>query len=217
MRYDFKLTGVSPILLHSDNVDWADTLDSWRKDTKNRNVTKKGDDRSPAWTWIGSLYHDNEYVSIPAENLTKCLSQAGARIILQGKKTYKEMAVSGLWLESEKHHLMVGGKKVPMEPIRELSKENDFTEHLAVAKSLGFSLFTKRVKIGQAKHIRVRPMFSGWSISGVVEVEAKEITPSILSQLFELSGRVGLGDWRPGCSTPGRYGMFTSEIKPIKE
>lgn len=61
-RYKFELMGIpgSDLLLHADDIDWADKLGDWRKDPKNRSISRAGDDRSPGFTWIGSLYHDGE-------------------------------------------------------------------------------------------------------------------------------------------------------------
>ena len=36
--------------------------------------------------------------------------------------------------------------------------------------ALGFELFAKGAKIGQSKHIRVRPRFNAWSASGTITV-----------------------------------------------
>lgn len=215
-RYGFTITGASPLLMKADNIEWADELTAWQKDPKNKNVSKKGDDRSPAWTWIGGLYSDGENVTIPVENLQKCLSQAGARIILKGSKTFKEIAVSGLWIEQDALPVLVAGKPVPYPPLFDLKEEDDFTAHLAAVRKAGFTLFMKRAKVGTSKHIRVRPRFDEWAVSGSVEVEAPELTADVVKELFRVAGRVGLGDWRPGCSTPGRFGMFTAAVKPIK-
>lgn len=218
MRYEFKQTGSTPLLMHADDINSADAMELWRNDPKNKGVSKRGDDRSPAWTWIGYLYHDGERVVIPAENLQKCLSQGGAKMILKGKKTFKEAAVSGIWIEQEHIPLVVGGKEVSMSAVIALRDETDFPVHLTTARKMGFDLLTKRARIGAAKHIRVRPVFAGWSLTGTVEVDAdvKEMTKDSLAEIFHHAGRVGLGDWRPGCPTPGRYGMFTATVKPIK-
>ena len=73
----------------------------------------------------------------------------------------------------------------------------------------------KRAKIGQAKHIRIRPIHgAGWSISGTIAVTDDSLTPHI-ETLWELAGRhVGIGDWRPSSpSSPGPYGCFTAEVE----
>jgi hypothetical protein len=186
-------------------------------DPTNKNVSVPGDDRSPAFTWVGYLYSDGESVAIPSDNLAACLRQAGARVKLGGRKTLKEGAVSGLWIEQDHLPLTVGGKPVPMAPIERLKGETDFTAHLAAARKMGFVLFAKRARItAKSKHVRVRPKFDTWAVAGSLEVDAPEITKDVLDMLFFQAGRIGLGDWRPGCATPGRYGMFDATVKTLK-
>lgn len=216
MRYAFQLTGVTPLLMHADDVDWADELTAWRKDPKNKNQSRAGDDRSPAWTWTGYLYRDGTNVTVPVDNFQRCLSAAGARMILKGKRTFKEAAVSGIWIEQEYLAFTNNGTPVPLAGLDGLRDETDFTEHKATAKGLGFDLMTKRVRVGMSKHIRVRPMFAKWAAAGTLEITSDDIKPANLEQLFDLAGRIGLGDWRPGAGTPGRYGMFTHTLKPAK-
>jgi len=79
-------------------------------------------------------------------------------------------------------------------------------------RKLGFRLFLKRAKIGTSKHVRVRPRFDSWSVRGEIETLAPELTFEVVSQLFQLAGRVGLCDWRPGCKTPGPFGMFAATV-----
>lgn len=219
MRYEFTLTGETPILMHADDVMSADAMELWRSDPKNKAISKRGDDRSPAWTWIGYLYHAGGNVVLPCENLQKCLSQAGAKLTLKGKKTFKEAAVSGIWIEQATPALLVKGKPVSMAKIDGLRTERDFAAHMETSKKLGFDLDVRRAKIGMSKHIRVRPKFDSWSVVGVIDVDdgVKELTKDVVTEIFHYAGKVGLGDWRPGCGTPGRWGMFRSELKTIKE
>lgn len=215
-RYSFTLTGRTSLLMHANDIDAADALDEWRKNPANKNVSKPGDDRSPAWTWIASVYTDGEVLAIPSDNLAVCLRQAGARVIMKGQKTFKESAVSGIWIEDEFLPVLVANKTVPLAPISELHDEKNYKAHVDAVKDLGFVLFAKRAKIGQSMHIRVRPRFDQWSVSGTIDVSAQEITPEVVARLFEEAGKVGLGDWRPGCKTPGRFGMFNATVKAIK-
>ena len=78
---------------------------------------------------------------------------------------------------------------------------------------MGFRLFVKRAKIGTSKHVRVRPRFDSWQIQGTINVLSPDISWEVLNTLFELAGRVGICDWRPGCKTPGPYGMFAAKLK----
>lgn len=139
------------------------------------------------------------------------LRQAGAQLIMKKQKTFKEVSQSGLLITTEFCDLFAGGKQIPVEKIRAL-KDKPFSEQAALVQKHGFKLFCKRARVGTSKHIRVRPRFDEWSVSGRIQILAQEVTPEILKQLFDIAGRIGLGDWRPGCKTPGPFGMFSAEI-----
>ncbi len=125
------------------------------------------------------------------------------------KKTFKAQTQSGMKVDEMFVPLMVSGKTIPWGPIEKLIQEPAFTVHMETAKRLGFMLFSKRARIGQAKHIRVRPKFDSWSLEFSISVWDDQITDDVLNSLFEYAGTYkGLCDWRPGGKTPGPYGMF---------
>lgn len=214
MRIRFELTGMTAILFHNDDVEAADSLSIWRKDPKNKGVSKAGDDRSPAWTWQTYLYHDGSHVAIPSANLMVALRQAGGQMILKKQKTFKEISQSGMGILSE--YLRFGGPKGQVN-IADIHKihDSDFETQSNAVRELGFRLFVKRAKVGTAKHVRVRPRFDAWIASGELHVVAPELTFDAVAQLFEIAGRVGLCDWRPGCKTPGPFGMFSSKLTKV--
>ena len=182
------------------------------KTIANKNVSTAGDDRAPAWTWQTYCYSDGTHLAMPSENIMVALRQAGAQLILKKQKTYKEISQSGLLITTEFCELRAGGKLIAVDKLREM-KEKPFGQQAAEAQKYGFRLFCKRAKIGTSKHVRVRPRFDSWSVSGRIQILANEITPEVVAQLFDLAGRVGLGDWRPGCKTPGPFGMFSAKVK----
>jgi len=208
----FTLTGEMPLLMHADNVEEADTLTQWRKDPANKNVSVSGDDRSPPWTWQAYLYHDGENVAIPSANLAVCIRQAAAQIILKKQKTFKELSQSGMMATAEFLDLRVGGQPIAMADVLAL-REQSFAEQSEAARKMGFRLDVRRARVGQSKHVRVRPRFDTWTADGVLEVIAPELKIEIVDQMFQIAGRVGLGDWRPGCKTPGPFGMFSAKLK----
>lgn len=210
----FELTGIMPLIVHQDDVEASDTLQEWRKDPANKNLSVAGDDRSPAWTWQTYLYSDGENVTLPAANLMVCLRQAGAQLIMKKQKTYKEISQSGLLIPTEYLDFRCNGHAIPMAKI-EAMRDDRFPVQMKKAQDLGFRLFIKRARVGQSKHVRVRPRFDRWSAGGTIQVLAPEISYEVLTQLFELAGRVGLCDWRPGCKTPGPYGMFSATLKKV--
>ncbi len=218
MLFDFLLTGRTPLLLHADNLDFSDEIKLWQRDSANKSRSVPGDDRSPAFTWVGSCYHDGEQLVMPTDNLQSCLKSAGSKVIFKRQTTYKELAVAGLWLEPQFMPLLVGdpGQPVPWAPVMGLKNEPDYREHLAAVRRMGFDLMARRAKIGTSKHVRVRPVFAAWSLAGTVEIVNPDITPDALKDIFRIAGSVGLGDWRPGCKTPGRYGQFGATVKAAK-
>jgi len=211
-----KITGLTPLLMHADNIEWADQMEEWRKDPENKSKSKAGDDRTPPFRWIGCLNTDGNIITIPSEYIMRCLMEGGAQVPTgQGKKTFKAQSQSGL-LCPEFHwplQLNGSGATVSMSDINSLKSKSRFVEHSEGAQRLGFSLFVKRVRVGQSKHIRVRPRFDHWSTEGRIAIIDDAITPKILQKIFDLAGRYkGLGNWRPGSPTPGQFGMFEASV-----
>jgi hypothetical protein len=213
MKIGFELTGVTALIMHQDDVEASDRLDAWRKDSANRGVSKAGDDRSPAWTWQTYLYHDGQHVAIPSQNLMVAIRSAGAQMILKKQKTYKEISQSGMGIFTEYLKFACGSdnQQVKIQEVLDML-DLPFAEQSDGARELGFRLFVKRARVGQSKHIRVRPRFDQWTASGVVVATAQELTFDAVSKLFDLAGSVGLCDWRPGCKTPGPFGMFKARL-----
>lgn len=210
-EYGFELKGIMPLLMHQDDIEQSDSLAAWRKAPDNKNQSVAGDDRSPAWTWQTYVYTDGEHITMPSQNIAVCLRQAGAQMTLKGRKTFKDLTQSGMLIKGEYCQFFVNGKQVPLEALDSV-REKPFEAQAELARELGFRLFVKRARINQSKHVRVRPRFDNWLVRGTVCVFAPEITRDILSQLFDLAGRVGLGDWRPGCKNSGPYGMFSAKL-----
>jgi hypothetical protein len=99
--YNVTITGVTPLLMHQDNIEWSDRMDAWKNDPKNKKSGKAGDDRSPAYRWIGSTYHDGTHVALPADNIMRCLMEGGAMVLVPGGrngKTFKAQTQSGIVL-----------------------------------------------------------------------------------------------------------------------
>lgn len=212
MRVNFEIKGITSLLMHHDNIEGADRISEWINDPVNKNVSRAGDDRTPAWTWQEYLYTDGEHVCVPAENLMVALREAGKQIKLRGAKTFKAITQTHLLIKQEFIELLVSDeRRISMADIDAL-REEPFKKMQEEVEALGFRLFIKRARVGTAKHIRVRPRFDEWMLRGSIEVNAPEITLEKLQLLFDLAGRVGLCDWRPGCKTPGPYGQFTARV-----
>lgn len=215
--YQVTITGTQPLLMHADDIEWADEMERWKLDKDNKKNSKPGDDRTPAHRWIGSLYRNEAgEVILPTENLMRCMMEGGAMVLVPGGrsgKSFKAQSQSGIMPRSLGWPLLVNGRPIDGKPIAALLREKDFAVHKAAVEALGFSLFVKRARIGQSKHVRVRPRFDTWSATGELSVSDDQITEDVLRDILEMAGSYkGLGDWRPSSKTPGTFGMFTAEI-----
>lgn len=220
-RYQVTISGKTPLLMHHDDIEWADTMEEWKSNPANKKGSKAGDDRSPAWRWIGALYHDGERLCLPSDNIMRAIMEGGAMVPVPGGKngkTFKSQTQSGIasaspyWPVSRDD-----GETIAVAPIHVLMAEEAFAAHKSAVQDMGFALFVKRAKVGTSKHIRVRPRLDSWRVSGELVVLDKQISEAVLADILAYAGQYkGLGDWRPGGKTPGPYGMFSAEIKRIK-
>jgi len=233
--YDVEITGVTALLMSHDDIEWADAMDRWKEtNTKaggQKEVSKAGDDRTPAHRWIGRLYHGRvpmnadgskveDVVSIPTDNIMRAMMGGAATVLIPGGrngKTFKAESQSGVIPVGERWPLLIQGKTIPYGPIAELMKVKEFEKHQERAEALGFALFLKRAKIGSTKHVRVRPRFDVWATRGHLKITNEQITDSVLSAFLERAGAdKGLGDWRPGSpKAPGPFGMFQAKVSRV--
>lgn len=227
-NYKIDITGATPLLLHRDNIEWADRMQQWGKDPANKKVSVAGDDRTPAFRWIGCLYVNSGLLTVDSDQLMTMLREGGAMCpVGKGAKTYKRQTQSSLLVNEVGWPIRVGDDKLipydrvaaPNAPlvVADLLKESDFEKHCAAASSLGFSLFCKRASVGDAKHLRVRPRFDTWSISGTITCLTDDISEATLRLILTQAGAsCGLGDWRPSApKSPGPFGRFTVTVTPI--
>ncbi|MCP4342929.1 MAG: hypothetical protein GY799_29610 [Desulfobulbaceae bacterium] len=216
-QYKITLTGKTPLLMHHDNIDWADFMESWFKDPANKKKSKAGDDRTPAFKWIGYCYHDGNTVGVPQANIMRSIMDGGAMVPVKGNKTFKAQTQSGMMSVDPFWTLITAdGEAIKWADIEALKDVTAFSEHKKVVRKLGFDLLVKRAKVGTSKHIRVRPIFqTGWKLTGTLAVWDDQITETTLAQIFEYAGQYkGLCDWRPGSKTsPGSYGMYSAVIE----
>jgi len=219
-QYEVTLSGLNPLILHNDNLIFNESVEAWRKDPANKNLSTKGDDRSPAWTWIGYSYHDGEHFGIPSDNIMTMLREAGAKVPFKNKETFKKQTQAGIVCDQQQFMLFVGGRQVPIASIHALLGNTKFTDHIKAAEDLGFELFVKRATIGRAKHVRVRPLFRKWVAKGsitVIDEEMSGLTAEIMNTILRVGGSlIGLCDWRPSSPKSGSYGTFEVSLKAMK-
>lgn len=216
--YRVTLTGKTPLLMHHDNIEWADFMDAWKSDPANKKGSKAGDDRSPSWRWLGCVYHDGKVLAIPQANIMKSLMEGGAMVPVPGGKngkTFKSQTQSGMMSVEPHWTLLIHGKPIEWKSIEALKDVDKFVDHKTAASKLGFELLVKRAAVGASKHVRVRPQFAtGWQAIGSIAVWDEQIDDTSLRSIFEYAGQYkGLCDWRPGApKKPGPYGTFEAEI-----
>jgi hypothetical protein len=215
------ITGTTGLLLHRNNPDWETTVKRWRTDPANKELNIPGDDRAPAWSWHGSYYHDGQYLGIPSDNLMTMLREGGAKVPNGKRGTLKRQTQSGIIVLAPMWPIIPAGKTEPVEyaSLKEIIRENDYELQQETAKSLGFDVFLKPVRIGKARHLRARPLFApGWRASGEIAVVDDQITNEAFNHVLTYAGSyAGLGDWRPSSPTaPGPYGQFSVEVRWLK-
>lgn len=216
-RAAFELTGEMPLLMHWDNIEGSDELKAWRQAPENRNQSTPGDDRSPPWTWHTYCYTDGEHVVMPQDNIMSALMSGGAQVILKKQKTFKELSQSAVLIATEHCEFTFGqGKQLSVAQLAAM-RDASFAKQADEVRRLGFRLFVKRAKIGNAKHVRVRPRFDSWQVRGELTVTSSDLPFETLETIFGYAGRAGLCDWRPSSpKRPGPYGMFTAKLTKLK-
>jgi hypothetical protein len=217
-NFAIKLTSISPLLMHQDNLPWSETMKGWEKDPKNRTGSVKGDDRSPAWRWYGSAYLDGVHFCVPSDVLMSTIREGGKRCPTgKGKGTFKSQSQSGIIVNEASWKIQGLKGLIPQAPFEALINEPDFLKHEELAKEYGFMLFVKRAVVGQNKHVRVRPRFDKWETEGTILVMDEMITKDVLTDIFKFAGLYsGIGDWRPSSPrAPGSFGKFEAFVKEI--
>jgi hypothetical protein len=214
-QFKVTITGVTPLLHHGDDVKWRDNIKRLLMEPEHAKNSVKGDDRSPAFTWIGNLYRYAGKAVVPADNLMTMLREGGKKCPTGNKsETFGRLTQSGLVVDQAAWPITVNGAVVDVSGIESLMDVADFEAHEAWATARGFELFVKAAKIGKAKHVRVRPRFNIWEASGTVTVFEPKITQTAFQRILDVAGQYcGIGDWRPSAPTaPGQFGRFTAKV-----
>ncbi|MCP4677705.1 MAG: hypothetical protein GY854_19750 [Deltaproteobacteria bacterium] len=216
-NYRVTLTGISPLLMHADNIEWRDQVTNWRNDPLHKKKGTAGDDRSPAWSWVGYVYHDGQNIGLPSDNLMTCIRDGASMVVVKGNKTFKSQSQSGILVNEILWPIEVDGIPVSWEPTAALVGEEDFEEHKKIVSSCRYELSVKPAKVGTSKHIRVRPRFNKWQAAGTISVFDDMITPKVLDQILFMAGNYcGICDWRPKGRSPGQFGRFEAKVERIK-
>ena len=219
-RYAVRLIGQTPLLMHNDNISFSADVEKWRDNPDYQSLHVSGDDRSPAWTWIGYIYHDGKHLGVDADCLMSMLRDGGGKLKTGNKsETFKKQTQYGLQVDQIQFDLLVNNKKIEIDWINKLIGNTNFSEHEEQVKEHGFELFCKRAKIKSGKNVRVRPRFDNWVCEGsitVIDEEQSGLKKDILKRILDMSGAmIGLCDWRPSSNKSGSFGKFTAELEEI--
>ena len=208
-KFHVKMTGLTPILMHFDNIEAQDA-----EQARGKSGGKAGDDRHPADRWKTYLYLSDKEVVMPSQNVLASLLKVGSSISIGGKKTLKA-ASQGVLFDDIYLTFRTGANLKPVKRGDVEAIEGDFNEQRRGARGLGFDVQVAPVRVNGKRHIRTRPMFSMWSVEGDFTIGDVDLTLPRLKEMFSLAGiKAGLGDWRPGSpSKPGPYGRFSAEVK----
>lgn len=207
--------------MHNDNLAFSEKIAAWQRDPANKEHSVRGDDRSPPWIWIGYTYHDGKHISVPADNIMTLIRDAAKKVSTgKGSETYAKRSQSGLLVDGVGFDLLVGEDQVPIDLLNPLIGNLDFSNHIEAAEAMGFELLVKRAKVGQAKHVRVRPMFRNWTAIGSITVfdeQVSGLTQPILDTVFRQAGSlIGIGDWRPSSpKSSGTFGRFEAAVEAV--
>lgn len=199
MEASYKLTGISPLLLHSGQA--IDPLNHYAKEMR-RVAKKKGKTDEDQATiskveWFMGLYHsgaedtisDGEIAVDPAARVVLPALSIEAMITAGGKKMKLGNAVkSGVIVMADALLEYDGPKNIP------------------ALFAAGKHIHRVPAKVGLARIMRTRPIFRTWSATITVTHDESVMDEPELFQILKTAGQlVGLGDWRP------RFGRFSVE------
>jgi hypothetical protein len=183
----FKLTGTSPLIMHSGQT--SDPLNAFSKALKKisskRGKTEADLEEMARLEFQASLYvGEDGKVCLPAIVMDA--------VLLSGAKKFKlgNDFKSGVMVLSDAP-LIFEDSKTPVEKLYEKKQY----------------IFRVAVKVGTAKVMRVRPIFKKWSTELSVAFDADIVDrDSVVKAVVRAGEVVGVGDWRP------RYGRFSVEV-----
>ncbi len=187
-RLNFKLTGETPLIMHSDTmVDPFHDLTREKKKLTSKKSNKTDDDlhRIDEIEFTAGLYmHESLGPVIPGANIDRMIVDAAKRTKAGNK------AKMGLQASEDYFPLQYEGPR----DLAGLLKDPRFH-------------FRKSIKQGTSRVMRVRPWFHGWSLDASLDFDEKIFDLADVVAFLSVAGAyVGLCDWRP------RYGRFSAQV-----
>lgn len=184
-KLNFRIAGTAPLIMH--NGQMADPANEWTRAVKEisgkRKKTEADYEEMARLEWMGALYLQDGCPCIPGYVFEAALIGRGGAA---RKQKMGKQAAAGLYV-TKNFPLIYKGANEPSE--------------LWLDERFRFSV---PVKVGQARIIRTRPIFSKWSAYIEVEFDPQLINADDIRLWIEVAGyEVGLMDWRP------KYGRFS--------
>lgn len=183
----FRLTGISPMLMHCDK--FADPLNpdtkAHKELTSKRKKTDADHEEIARSEWVGGLYHDAELGPyVPGQNIDACIV-SGAKLQKLGSKF--------------KSAVMVVEDMVPVEYVGPRDPAAMYADRAFID--------VRSVKVGTAKLMRYRPRFGQWALSISLAYNEEAVNASeVIKAVTDAGLMVGIGDFRP------RFGKFRAEV-----
>lgn len=181
-KVQIKVTckGTSPILMNPATEELIDSLHTGVRLQTQKDVSAEDIAKGKV------IRNKDNQMGIPVEYLFACLKGAG-RLVKNGKKQISTAKSTTLFALITIQETFVVFKNQ--------------NAQMKISKKKG-----KLPKDGTAVAI-IRPEFTEWEFDVFVTVNADEIKPNIIKDVFETAGSmIGLGDFRPSCGGP--YGCF---------
>lgn len=178
----YKIRGIAPLIMH--NGQTADPLNKFSKALKEVSGKRKKSDEDYAEMakieWHAGLYTDREGDLILPSSILESAIQEGAKKQKLGK-AFK----SAVFIESDAK-LDVGSKK----KATDLWGDNNYRD-------------TRGVKVGMARIMRTRPIFTTWQAVIVITYDKDQVNEADVTRaVLDTGSIVGLCDYRP------KFGRF---------
>lgn len=205
-NYTVTLTGLGAIIMHNGRT--ANPLDSFVKamkaTTSKRGKTEDDFEALAQYEFYAGLYttpqiecdRETAQIVMPKKDSRLCvLAHVLDSNIRKGAMKHKEgkLAAAGCLVEGD-GEFFYDGKKTSIPEAWE-----DYAYICAV-------------KVGQARVMRCRPRFEGWTVKFSVCVDESVCDKSHLTRWMDSAGKlVGIGDWRP--EKGGSFGRYTAQVE----
>lgn len=190
-KITLKITGTSPILMHSDRM--ANPLDPIKKRlapiTAKRKKTDDDHEEIAHIEWEAGMYFDESTGPYLPGRMVKAMLIQGAKKTKDGPKIK-----SGVVVMTDKCRLEYAGPR----KLDEMWKAKKFVD-------------MRSVVVQRARLMRCRPIFPEWFIIAEMVFDGSVIDRADIVRIAETAGAlVGMGDYRP--ENGGDFGRFTVEV-----